>query len=307
MSEVISFERYVPPERFDAVPWTQAQIDEAPASTGPWTTIDTIALDPVDDDPSDPQPQSFTTPNGTAADQWYRVTFLDGSGGSTLPTSAIQFTQATLTAFADHNDLAVWLGLDDMTEDEAERADALLADASNVIREEVSRGDLGLITDETISMPGTNDESILLPSTPVVSVSSVTLAGEALLEGSDWYLDGNLLVRQPANRTVLLAGGTDEPFYPLGTVGFGTPRQTLEITYTHGYAEIPSMVKTICLAMVVRVWTNPGSVARETIGDTTITYDNARFSPTGMQVTADEGKALKRLFGSRVKSVTVGR
>jgi hypothetical protein len=302
MSEVISFERYLPPERFDDVPWTQARIDEAPSSTGPWTTIDTITFPEVDEDPSEPQPRSFTTPNGTAPDQWYRVTFLDGSGSSTLPTSPVQFTQPTLTAFADHNDLATWLGIDDMTEEEAERADALLADVSNVIREEVDHGDLGLVTDETITMPGTNDESILLPSTPVVSVSEVTLDGTPLVEGTDWYLDGNMIVRRGG---LAFLAGIAETFSLSG--GFGWPNQTLAITYTHGYAEIPGKVKTICLQMVVRVWTNPGSVARETYGDETITYDSNRFSPTGMQLTDDERRSLKRLFGSTVKSVQVGR
>lgn len=92
MSEVISFNNYRPPERFDDVPWTRAQIDEAPAATGPWTTIDTITFDDPDDDPSDPQARSFTTANGTAPDLWYRVTFLDGADGETEPTTPVQNT-----------------------------------------------------------------------------------------------------------------------------------------------------------------------------------------------------------------------
>lgn len=213
-----------------------------------------------------------------------------------------------MTAFADHTDLATWLGLDDMTTDENNRADSLLADASDIIREEVKRGQLGIVTDETIRMNGTSDESILLPSTPVISVSAVTLDGEPLTEGHDWYLDGNMIVRLPVTRAVILDGIADEmSTFPLGTAGFGWPEQTLEITYTHGYPEIPGKVKTICLAMVVRVWTNPASVARETVGDTSTVYDNNRFSPTGMQLTDDERHSLKRLFGSPAKSVMIGR
>ena len=211
------------------------------------------------------------------------------------------------TAFADHDDLATRLGVT-LTSDQETRADALLADASDIIREEVKRGDLNLETDETITMRGTSDESIELPSTPVISVSSVTLDGVPLTEGHDWYVDGNMIVRLPVTRDVILDGISDEmAAFPLGTAGFGWPEQTLEITYTHGYAQIPGKVKTICLEMVTRVWVNPGSVARATIGDTATVYDNMRFSPSGMQVTDDERKALKRLFGSTVKSVTVGR
>lgn len=159
-----------------------------------------------------------------------------------------------MTAFADHTDFATRIGLDDMTSDENTRADSLLADASDIIREEVKRGELGLITDETITMPGTSDESILLPSTPVISVSEVLLAGEPLLEGEDWYLDGNLIVRLPVTRTIILDGLADEmSAFPLGTAGFGWPAETLQITYTHGYAEIPGKVKQICLEMVTRL------------------------------------------------------
>lgn len=306
MSTPVNLDDYQPPARFDGNPWTQAQIDEAPASTGPWTTIDTIAFAVPDADPANPQERSFTTPNGTAPGLWYQVIFLDGLGGATAPTAPVQNTipGTAPAAFASPNDLATWLGID-LTSEEAERADALLTDASNIIREEVKRGDLGLVTDETITMNGTTDESILLPSTPVVSVSAVTIDGAPLVEGSDWYLDGNMIVRLPATSVIL--NGIDGATFPAITPGFGSPRQTLQITYTHGYPEIPGKVKTICLGMVVRVWINPGSVARESVGDTSTVYDNNRFSPTGMQLTDDERRALKRLFGSTTKSVSVGR
>lgn len=210
-------------------------------------------------------------------------------------------------AFATHDDLATRLGVTLSTNDQT-RADALLADASDIIREEVKRGDLNYEIDETITMRGTSDESIELPSTPVISVSAVTLDGQPLVEGHDWYLDGNMIVRLPVTRAVILDGIADEmSTFPLGTAGFGWPEQTLEITYTHGYQTIPGKVKTICLEMVVRIWVNPGSVARATVGDTYTVYDNMRFSPTGMQLTDDERKALKRLFGSTVKSVMIGR
>lgn len=92
MTEIVSFNNYRPPARFDDVPWLQAQIDEAGTFTGPWTTIDTVTFDVPDTDPSDPQERSFTTPNGTAPDLWYTVTFLDGSGGRSIPTNPVQNT-----------------------------------------------------------------------------------------------------------------------------------------------------------------------------------------------------------------------
>lgn len=91
MGQVISFEDYVPSARYDDVAWTAAEIYEATAFGGPWSLIDTIALAPVDDDPSRPQSRSFTTSEATdTAGLWYRAVFIDGAGGSSLPTDPVQ-------------------------------------------------------------------------------------------------------------------------------------------------------------------------------------------------------------------------
>lgn len=104
MSEVVSFENYLPPARFDDVPWEQAQIDESDAFDGTWTTIDTITFDVPDPDPADPAERSFTTPNGSDVDLWYRVTFLDGNGGMSTPTTPVQNTTAGSTPYATTDD-----------------------------------------------------------------------------------------------------------------------------------------------------------------------------------------------------------
>src|SRR5574337_1193367 len=51
------------------------------------------------------------------------------------------------------------------------RADTLLDLASDVIRNEVKQ-QIGLVTDDEITIPGTTDERILLPERPVISVAS---------------------------------------------------------------------------------------------------------------------------------------
>lgn len=80
MSYVITFEDYRPGIRYDDEPWTTIRIEEAASSTGPWTVIDTIAIDPVDTDPGAPASRSFTTEQATLEEGWYRVSFLDASG-----------------------------------------------------------------------------------------------------------------------------------------------------------------------------------------------------------------------------------
>jgi hypothetical protein len=83
---VVSFVNMTPPARFDAVPWTDAQIEESASEDGTFTTIDTVALSPVDVNPAAPSARSFTTILGTGDDLWYRVRFVDASSGFSEPS-----------------------------------------------------------------------------------------------------------------------------------------------------------------------------------------------------------------------------
>ena len=110
MSVVITFEDFTPSPRFDNIAWEDARIEEAPEQDGPWTTIDTIALSPVDVDPSDPASRNFTTSNGTDTGLWYRIIFVDGNAAESQPTIPLINTQALPdldeTPYADENELA---------------------------------------------------------------------------------------------------------------------------------------------------------------------------------------------------------
>lgn len=91
MSQVISFENYVPIERYDATAWEQVRIYEAASATGPWTLIDTVDLDPIDADPTDPAERNITT--AAATDEqglWYRFVWVDGATNVSSPTDAVQ-------------------------------------------------------------------------------------------------------------------------------------------------------------------------------------------------------------------------
>lgn len=92
MTVVVSFRNWEPPARFDDLPWTEVLIQEAALEAGPWpgTLVDTIALDPLDEDPADPERRSFTTDNGTADALWYRLVFRDAALATSAPTEPIQ-------------------------------------------------------------------------------------------------------------------------------------------------------------------------------------------------------------------------
>lgn len=112
---VVTFTHWRPPARYDDLPWTEVRIQEAATELGAYATIDTIALDPLDDDPSDPQSRSFTTELGTAAALWYRLVFADATADTSPPTDPIQNVEA-VAPYATVAELARILKVDPVAE-----------------------------------------------------------------------------------------------------------------------------------------------------------------------------------------------
>lgn len=93
---VVSFPNYVPPPRYDDLPWVTARLEQSATQGGVYTTTESFDLDPVDDDPSSPRSRSFTTELGTA-DLWYRFVWVDEDLTESSPTAAGQNTDGTVT------------------------------------------------------------------------------------------------------------------------------------------------------------------------------------------------------------------
>lgn len=195
-----------------------------------------------------------------------------------------------MTQFATADEFAARIGVT-LTTDEQTRADTLLALASGVIQQETKQK-IVRVTDDEFVIRSTYRDRIRLPQRPVVSVAGVVLqliggAATFVVPANTFYIDRDEIVRTawPLSTQYAFAA------YARGWLG---PLYQATITYTHGFADdaIPEIVKVICLEMVVRVWVNPGSVARETVGDTMTVYDNNRFSPSGMLLTDVERDQL---------------
>jgi hypothetical protein len=91
---VVTLLDYTPPPRVDGLPWVSVELQEAldiAGTPGAFAAIDTLALDPPDDDPSDPAPRSFTTEAALLADGWYRAVWIDASGDRSRPTEPRRF------------------------------------------------------------------------------------------------------------------------------------------------------------------------------------------------------------------------
>jgi len=292
---IVSLTDYTPEPRFDGLPWTAARIEEASSAGGPWTGIETITLNPVDPDPSDPASRSFTTSLATLTAGWYRIVWIDAA----LLESATPAVQ-NVFPFASASDLAARLGLT-FTTDEAARATTLLQLATGFIQQETAQT-ISLVADDTLSVRSTYAERYRLPERPVLSVSSVTITpqgGTPTVIGSDtYYLDGDDLVR--ASFPIHY-----QQFFTNWTRGWLGPLFELTVVYTHGFAVVPEIVKAVCMEMVVRVWTNPGAVAREQVGNTMTVFDNMRFSPTGLLMTDVERQLITSIIRRQSGSIAL--
>ena len=141
---VVSFVRFLPPARFDALPWTEARIEESDEEEGTYTQIDTYTLTPVDADPAEPAYRSFTTELGTAEEYWYRIVFADADGDTATATVPIQnaadTTPISVEAYASAGELATILQVNPTSN--ATALERVLLAAAGEINSELGRSDL---------------------------------------------------------------------------------------------------------------------------------------------------------------------
>lgn len=92
---VVTLTGYIPIPRFDGTHWTIAQLQEAVSADGPWTTIESYALSPVDTDPRTPISRDFTTDQATLTNGWYRIIWQDAAANQSV-TSPVQTSSSYL-------------------------------------------------------------------------------------------------------------------------------------------------------------------------------------------------------------------
>jgi hypothetical protein len=141
MTQVISFEDYLPSPRYDSLPWTSVQIGEGSSVDGPFTLIDTIAITPVDADPSLPAYRNFTTSLASdTADLWYQLTFFDAGGSFAQPTYPVQNTAEDRPIYASVSELATVLKV--RASDRGAALRRVLESASTEIDSEIGTADI---------------------------------------------------------------------------------------------------------------------------------------------------------------------
>ncbi|HWB37182.1 MAG TPA: hypothetical protein VHA75_14285 [Rugosimonospora sp.] len=206
-----------------------------------------------------------------------------------------------MSALASQDDLEARLGRD-LTAAEETRADALLADASALVRAFTGQT-FDLVVDDVVVLRAVGG-TITLPQRPVTAVTKVEVIGgsEALPDftTSDWLFDDIDTIRVGEGSWIINVPEAwwDDDGYP------GTYR----VTYSHGYASAPPDVIAVVCGMVNRALTAPtmaGGVTSETIGSYSYRLDSAGAG-LAVAMSAEDRKVLAR-YRSTASTIKVRR
>lgn len=164
-----------------------------------------------------------------------------------------------LPSLATVADLATLLGRT-FTPEQEQQAQALLDQASSVVRAYVRQDITRATTTDTFTMRRADPllhrcgGVVTLPQRPIVDITTVLVDG---VETLDWWLDGvDLLLR---------AWSWDHP-----PAAHQSPQVT--VTWTHGYDPVPGDIQAVVMQAANRVLVNPSQVRSETVGGESVTY-----------------------------------
>lgn len=166
---------------------------------------------------------------------------------------------AVLPSLVTVAELAARLGRTFTSEQELQ-AQALLDDASSVVRSYVRQDITRATTTDTFTMRRADPllhrcgGVVTLPQRPVVDITSVSINGTPT---AYWWQEGNELL--------LRDWGWDRP-----PSAHRPPQVT--VTYTHGWDPVPGDITAIVMQAVNRVMVNPSQVRSETVGGESVTY-----------------------------------
>lgn len=145
-----------------------------------------------------------------------------------LPTLATAADLAAATQRTDLDDAAANLAL--------ESASAVIR---NFTKQQFTR-----VVDDVVRLRIIDERELVLPQRPVESVSRVRANSLVLV---DWVLSHDRLLRTGGWRCLP------------GTTTYPDPG-IVEVTYTHGWAEVPGDVRAVCLDLAAMTVSNPGGL-----------------------------------------------
>lgn len=169
----------------------------------------------------------------------------------------------------------------------------LLIECATAVVQAVAGGQrIVRVVDDPLAKIGTTDSWLDLPQIPVVSVSTVTLDGVALTEGTlnpaHYKLRGDRVWRTDGWQTYV-----------------GQPSD-VALNYTHGYAsgsQDLQLARSAVLGLAKGQYANPSGVTSEAIDDYHVTY---QAMSAQMEAAASLKSALRRMYGRRGSLARIG-
>lgn len=153
---------------------------------------------------------------------------------------------SALPPLATAADLAALMQAD-VTDEAAQLAVSL---ASGIIRR-WCRQDITRVTNDVVTLRILEPSELKLPQRPVVSVGQVRIGNLVL---RDWVLSGDRLLRN---------GG----WHGLPVTTMYPDPGLVEVTYTHGWEDVPDDVRAVCLDLASMTLTNPAGLREVAIDD----------------------------------------
>lgn len=270
MAQVITFEEYVPPARFDGIPWTQARVQEAADPTGAWTTIETIELDPVDTEPENPQERSLSTANADdAVGLWYRLVFLDADGATAAPTTPVRNAppapdRLDLCTLADVTDYVPGYLGDPQTDLKLQS----LLTAQSMLIMGPSPGGCGR---EIIARTASVEARDFVVDSDAARAGRIEIGDLSAIDGSTVIelvaSPGGAAIEVDTDTVVALYGPYRQPtrsWEPVTSLLFPdalTEGQIVRVTGTWGFPEVPSFIREACAARVILRYVNDVAAA----------------------------------------------
>ncbi|MEU7066891.1 mobile element protein [Streptomyces sp. NPDC046161] len=157
---------------------------------------------------------------------------------------------ATDTPLADPSELAVFLGVP---------ADNPLLLASLRSASRRFRGAVGhqvdLVEDDVITLDGNGRQSLLLPVWPTIAVSRVVVDGVELVGGTDYSWSQAGVLRR-----------LDYQVWP-------DKFRCVEVTYSHGWAEIPSDISDAVIEQARAAFRSEPGLKSKAVGGQSVTWE----------------------------------
>lgn len=190
-------------------------------------------------------------------------------------------------------DLGNYLGQSITDPVDIAHAQASLDNAKAAVQAE-ARQTIEAVANDSQVLRGNWTNKLWLPQIPVTGISFMSIT-----HGSVFVSDVNLVVNSDflwdrmglVSRVSYITGRLLFP----ASGHWGGERASINVTYSHGWADIPEYIRQIVLGAASRVYTNPRGVLREDVSMGTVRVMTMYGRTTVVELTDGERRQLKSL------------